>query len=393
VEHLDRFGLDRDPFSNEPQLASWFESPGHAAAEQRLLRALRQGKGLCVLLGEGGSGKTLLVRHLLESLEEELFEACMLVPVPGVSDGRWILDRFARQLGVEEPAGESAALLGQIYDRLAIVREDGRHTVLVLDEAQVLAEQGVLRELRGLLNLEYEDRRLLTLVLVGLPSLGGALTQDRGLADRVEVRVVLPAFDAKGAGQYLAHRLRAAGGHPAILETAAVDALVKVSAGNPRRLNTLADNALFEAHLAGRDRVTPEDVERAARELGLGETPTEPAPAERAAPPRPPREVPVRARGGAEPARPAALRAAPGRMRPGPDAELTTFFPRQDEEIDEVFAAETNPPVAVPEEHEVRAEPRRRRRPEAAETVALFDDVKAEGEGELDDLFADLVED
>jgi hypothetical protein len=160
VEHLDHFGLARDPFSNEPQLALWFESAGHAAAEQRLRRALRQGKGLCVLLGEGGSGKTLLVRHLLESLEEDLFEACMLVPVPGVSDGHWILDRFARQLGVEEPADTSAALLGQIYERLAIVREDGRHTVLVLDEAQVLAEQGVLRELRGLLNLEYEDRRL-----------------------------------------------------------------------------------------------------------------------------------------------------------------------------------------------------------------------------------------
>jgi type II secretory pathway predicted ATPase ExeA len=393
VEHLDRFGLDRDPFSNEPQLASWFESPGHAAAEQRLLRALRQGKGLCVLLGEGGAGKTLLVRHLLESLEEELFEACMLVPVPGVSDGRWILDRFARQLGVEKPAGESAAVLGQIYERLAIVREDGRHTVLVLDEGQVLAEQGVLRELRGLLNLEYEDRRLLSLVLVGLPSLGAALAQDRGLADRVEVRVVLSAFDAKGAGQYLAHRLRAAGGHPAILETAAVDALVKRSEGNPRRLNTLADNALFEAHLAGRDRVTAEDVERAARELGLGETPAEPASVEGAVPARPPREAPPRARAAAEPARPVRAASAPARMRPGPDAELTTFFPRADEEIDEVFAADTNPPVAVAEQ-EVRAEPRRRRRADPAETVALFDDARGEdGEGELDDLFADLVED
>jgi type II secretory pathway predicted ATPase ExeA len=269
VEHLSTFGLQRDPFANEPRHSPWFASSSHEEAERRLLRGIQQGRGLCVLCGAGGSGKTMLVRHLLESLEEEVYEACMLVPVPGVSDARWVLDRFARQLGVEDPAVDGAGLLGQVYEQLAIVREDGRHTVLLIDEAQVLADHGVLAELRALLNLEYEDRRLLTLVLVGLPGLDGALAEDPALADRVEVRVVLPAFDPMTAASYLVHRLEAAGGSAAALDSSAVDALVKASGGNPRRLNVLGDNALFEAHLADRDRVSGRDVEKAAAELGL----------------------------------------------------------------------------------------------------------------------------
>jgi hypothetical protein len=182
-----------------------------------------------------------------------------------------------------------------------------------------------------------------------------------------------------------------------------VDALVKAAEGNPRRLNTVADNALFEAHLAGRDRVTPEDVERAARELGLGEATAEAPAAVAPAPSRAAREVPVRARAGsAEPARsapprPQAAPAAPVRHRAGPDAEHTVFFAEGDEEIAEVFAADTSPPVAAGDAETVALvseEPRRRRaRSDAGATVAVFDEGKGEGDGELDDLFADLVDD
>ena len=149
MEHLSTFGLTRDPFANEPQLDLFFESRSAQDAGARLRRAAQQGKGLVVVTGAGGLGKTMLVRHLLDSLEEEMFEACLLVPVPGVSDGAWVLDRLARQLGVEKPASDRAAALAELYERLAIVREDGRSAVVILDEAQVLAEQGVLRELRG----------------------------------------------------------------------------------------------------------------------------------------------------------------------------------------------------------------------------------------------------
>ncbi len=269
MEHLSTFKLSRDPFANDPQLAFYYESPVHQDAERRLERAVLQNKGLSLVTGAGGVGKTLLIRHFLEELAEEVFEPCMLIPIPGVSDGLWILDRFARQLGVEEPEADRQALMGQIYEQLSIVREDGRHTVLIFDEAQVLADQGLLGELRGLLNLEYEDRRMVSMILVGLPSLDSALKDEPALSDRVDVRIELKPLDFTYATQYLTHRIMSAGGNPAILEGAAQEVLYKMSRGVPRHLNSLADNALFEAHLAGRVSATAGDVEKAAADLQL----------------------------------------------------------------------------------------------------------------------------
>jgi type II secretory pathway predicted ATPase ExeA len=129
VEHLSHFSLSEDPFANDARLSFYFAHQAFADTEKRLLRGASQGKGLCLLAGPGGSGKTMLVRHLLDSLEEEAYESVLLIPMPGVSDGRWILDRFARQLGVEEPASESSKLLGQLYEQLAVIHEDRRWPV------------------------------------------------------------------------------------------------------------------------------------------------------------------------------------------------------------------------------------------------------------------------
>lgn len=271
MEHLQHFGLAEDPFRNEPRLESFFETHANRDALRRLERGLRQAKGLLVLVGDVGAGKTMVVRRLLESLEEEVFDASMLVVLHGAADAGWMLGRFATQLGVEEPAAEREALLAQIYEKLAIIREDGRHAVLIIDDAQALAAHTTLAEVCGLLKLEYEDRRLLSLVLTGAPSLEQALASDASLTHRVDVKVRLEALDPTGAAAYLAHRIDIAGGNPAILEPGAVAALHALGGGLPGRMNTLADNALFEAFLCGRPKMTRTDVERACRDLGLGE--------------------------------------------------------------------------------------------------------------------------
>lgn len=269
MEHLEHFGLSRDPFCNDPQVATYFQGHEHAQVEKRLVRAVSQRKGLVLFTGPRGAGKSLIVRHLLDSLEEEIYEACLLLPTPGVADGRWVLARLAAQLGVEEAAEDRAGLLGQVYEAMAIVREDGRHTVLFVDETEVLADQGALSALQALLNLEYEERRLLTLVLVGVPELAESIGAERGLADRVDVHVRLQALDTVGAQEYLVHRIRRVGGSPAIIDPSALPVLIDRAGGVPRRLNTIADNALFEAYLAGRVSVDPTDVHCAADDLKL----------------------------------------------------------------------------------------------------------------------------
>ena len=272
MEHLQHFGLTQDPFSNEPDLRFYFESASHRDAQRRVERGLRQRKGLTLLTGDGGMGKTMLVRRILDALEEEIFEATLLVMLPGAADATGTLQRFARQLGAEEPASDRAGLLGQIYEQLAIVREDGRHAVLMVDDAQIMTP-AVFAELGGLLNLEYEDRRLVSVLFVGSPDLDNLVENDPSMAPRVDVRVRMRPLDMPDTTAYIEHRLAAVQGKAEIVPATVIETLYKFGRGRPRLLNTLADNALFEAYLAGRGAIDPGDVERAASDLGIGPDP------------------------------------------------------------------------------------------------------------------------
>ena len=159
-------------------------------------------------------------------------------------------------------------MIAQIYDQLAIVRENGRQPVLIIDDAHALARHGALAEVCSLLKLEYEDRRLLSLVLAGPVMLDRSLSADPSLAHRIDVRVELASYSPEAAASYLAHRVSQVGGDPGIIDGGALAALHELGRGYPGLMNTLADNALFEAFICGRSQMTRVDVERAHRDLG-----------------------------------------------------------------------------------------------------------------------------
>lgn len=268
MDHLHHFGLNEDPFRSDPLERFGVASSVQADALRRVDRAVRQTRGVVALLGGVGSGKTTIARRLYEELEEEIFEASMMMVLRGKADADWLLERFARELSVDEPSTEREALIAQIYERLAIIREDGRHAVLIVDDAHGLASVETLAEVFGLVKLEYEERRLLTIVLAGGPPLARALFADALLAHHLDVVVNLLPFDRDEVAGYLSHRIQVAGGDPRLLLPGAVAGLHELSGGWPGLLNTLADNALFEAYLAGRTELTRSDVERAHSELG-----------------------------------------------------------------------------------------------------------------------------
>ncbi|MBW2268792.1 MAG: AAA family ATPase [Deltaproteobacteria bacterium] len=268
MEHLQHFGLSDDPFRNELRLRDFLQTPASRDGLSRLERGIRQQRGLMLFTGGVGSGKSMVVRQLLETLEEEIFEASLVVLLRSEVDADWLLARFAKMLGVEEPESQHEPLLAQVYEQLAIVREEGRQAVLIIDDADALAAGGALADVCGLLKLEYEERRMFTLVLAGGDDLERAVASDLSLQQRVELHVHMQPLDVAAGTFYLDKRIEQAGGDTALLDPAAVTALHEIAGGRPGLMNLLADNAFYEAFLAGRRNVEASDVQRAHADLG-----------------------------------------------------------------------------------------------------------------------------
>ncbi len=269
MNYLEFYDLSREPFSNAPVSRFYYSSAQHAQALMRLMHAVSQMKGLALLVGDIGAGKTTLARRLLDNLPEDEYEAALLVVVHSGITAEWLLRRIALQLGVESPAEEKLALLAQLYQRLVRIHESGKKAVVLIDEAQMLDTREIMEEFRGLLNLEVPERKLLSFVFFGLPDVEQNLTLDPPLVQRVALRYRLEPLTAEATEAYVRHRLRLAGCPGVPFTDAALAAVHRYSHGTPRLINTLCDNALFEGFLGRARAVREEVVERVARDLAL----------------------------------------------------------------------------------------------------------------------------
>jgi type II secretory pathway predicted ATPase ExeA len=269
VTYLEFYELSQEPFSNAPVSRFYYSSAQHAQALMRLTHAVSGMKGLAVLVGDIGAGKTTLARRMLDSLPEEEYEAALLVIIHSGITAGWLLKRIALQLGVENPADEKLALLSQLYQRLVRIYEHGKKAVVLIDEAQMLATREIMEEFRGLLNLEVPERKLLSFVFFGLPEIEDNLRLDPPLAQRVALKYRLEPLSGEATEAYVRHRLRLAGAPRVPFTQGALARVHAHSRGTPRLINTLCDNALFEGFVARAKEVEERLVDRVARDLGI----------------------------------------------------------------------------------------------------------------------------
>jgi type II secretory pathway predicted ATPase ExeA len=269
MSYIEHFNLEREPFSNAPDARFYYDSDQHSQALVRLLYAVNSNKGLAVLVGGVGTGKTTLARRMLDTLDESKYESSMLVMVHSSINPEWILTRIAMQLGVQDPAADRLTVLKQLYERLLEIEAQGRRAVILIDEAQMLQSRELMEEFRGLLNLEIPGKKLLNIIFFGLSDLEDCLRLDEPLAQRVALKYHLKSLTVDITTDYIKYRLKVAGGKPELFDDEAINAVHRFAGGVPRLINTICDNCLFESFMVKNHKIDAKIVHSVAGDLGL----------------------------------------------------------------------------------------------------------------------------
>jgi len=241
------FGFRENPFSIAPDPDYLFPSERHREALAHLSYGLLARGGFVLLTGEVGTGKTTVCRALLRQLQEPVEVAMILNPSLTVVEMlAAICDEW--QLHYEPGTTSLKDYVDRISQRLLANFQDGRRSVLLVDEAQHLQPE-VLEQLRLLTNLETDQQKLLHVVLIGQPELQQNLRLPalRQLAQRITARYHLLPLTASEVGQYIQHRLQVAGCGRPLFSRGALRQIHKYSGGVPRLINLLCDRALLLA--------------------------------------------------------------------------------------------------------------------------------------------------
>jgi type II secretory pathway predicted ATPase ExeA len=250
--------LERRPFANTPDPAFVYRSPSFAEGFARLLYdATDLRGGLSLITGEIGCGKTMLAGALAEQLAGSPCDVVTL-PYPKVTPTQ-LLGTLAQGLGVERlPRGKLVAIEA-VREQLGALHRNGRRPVLVVDEAQ-LAGPMLLEEIRLLTNYEDRQDKHLHVVLLGQPELRERVRLRPQIDQRVSLRFHVEPMEGDDVRGYVEHRLGVAGATRSIFADDAWASLAERSRGVPRRINTLATQALFVGAMRKLERIDGELV-------------------------------------------------------------------------------------------------------------------------------------
>jgi general secretion pathway protein A len=266
--YLTYYSLTEPPFDITPNPRFLFYSPKHREAFNHLLYGIRERKGFVQLTGEVGAGKTTLCRAMLEQLSGVYSTALILNPALNA-------DQLMKAITTEFGLPVQGLNLDRL-DALAVFNEfllrqveQGKETVLIIDEAQDL-DEAMLEQIRLLSNLETDNRKLLQIVLMGQPELRDRLNKHelRQLRQRITVRYHLQPLNRYEVNQYIQHRLEISGakGTPYFTRPA-LWRIFNYSKGIPRLVNAICDKALLAGYVQQRDKIDYRTVGIAINEL------------------------------------------------------------------------------------------------------------------------------
>jgi type II secretory pathway predicted ATPase ExeA len=266
------YGLAQNPFGVGPDPQFYYGTAKHNEALANLTYGIRRRKGFVVLTGEVGTGKTLLLRCLLDALRRsKVTHAFIFNPLLSTND---LLRHVVADFGIKEPKTNRSDLLLQLNQFLMEVYRSGSTAALLVDEAHLLSAE-LLEEIRLLSNIETAQHKLLQILLVGQPELDDILDSPylRQLKQRVALRCRLDPLDENDVHGYIDRRLQLAGAPGRLREIFPPQTLARIvfySRGTPRLINNICDAALVNAYAQRERSVSPAIIEEVATDLRLG---------------------------------------------------------------------------------------------------------------------------
>ena len=235
----------------------------------QLLYGVREKKGFIVITGEVGTGKTTLIRYLLDKLDGngQTKTAFLFNPKLSVND---FIQYILKDLGIRVQGQSKGEYLHHLHQYLLRAYHRGERVVLIVDEAQGLKPE-LLEEIRLLSNLETSRSKLLQIVLLGQPELDKTLSQPefRQLRQRINLRYHLVPLSEKETKEYIGKRLRIAGARDPIFTEKGIKEIYLKSGGIPRLINILCDNALLDGYALDQRMVDAKSVRGVAKDLNL----------------------------------------------------------------------------------------------------------------------------
>jgi general secretion pathway protein A len=263
--YLEFYGLSEKPFTQTPDPRFLYWNDGYRETLASLRYGILERKGFIAMVGEAGTGKTTLLRKLLDDLGDEVVSVFLFNPNATFEE---ILEYTLSELGISSPAGKKLAMLQQLNEFLLAAFSEGRNTILLIDEAQDLDIE-VLESLRLLSNLETAQDKILQIVLSGQPELADRLADPsiRQLKQRIAVRCRLDPLTREELPEFIEARLTIAGGAPSLFLPESLDAIWQYSSGIPRLINTVCDNALLVGYALGRKTIDREVLREVIADL------------------------------------------------------------------------------------------------------------------------------
>ena len=264
--YLQHFGLAQYPFSLTPNTRFFLKLPSHQEAFDRLVQALQEEGNFSKIVGEVGSGKTMLCRKVLNALEGHKNQfVTAYIPHPILSEDA-LLEAIADELLINRPDSlQYRDLLKLISAELLNYAEAGKQTVLFIDEAQAMPEES-LNAIYLLTQAQAESKRPLQVILFGQPELEELLDTPmlKQLKQGISFSYTLAPMDREAVDAYLQHRLAKSGfSGGTLFNAAAVNLLHDASGGVPRTINILCHKALMVAFGKGDRLLDASHVERA----------------------------------------------------------------------------------------------------------------------------------